>query len=74
MEVVLVGVPAALVDQRDVRVTLNARERDAALVSNHLLGGVGVDPTCHVSERAGEQPSPARILSCCEAKPASNGP
>ena len=58
VEVVLVGMPAALVDQREVAAALDPGQSDAALCGDHLFRGVGVDPPRDVPVVAVGAPQP----------------
>ena len=51
VEVVLVGMAATLVQERDVVAALDAWEGDRAATGNHHLGGSRVDPARDVPER-----------------------
>lgn len=49
VEMVLVGVPTALIEQRHVVITHNARQSDLALMCDHLLCGCSVYSADHVT-------------------------
>ena len=63
VQVVRIRVAAALVEERDVLVALDARQRHPARVRDHLLGRPRVD-ALDVAQYLDVSPSVERMLSC----------